>query len=287
MKALITGAGGMLAGAVARALRDGGHDVIALSRAELDVTEAARVGEAVAGVRPDVVVQCAAYTDVDGAESDEARAFEVNADGARRVAQACALAGARFVYPSTDYVFAGDASSPYPPDAPIHPINAYGRSKAAGEDAARAADSWLVVRTAWLYGDGGRNFVRTMIERARAIRDGSVDGPLRVVEDQRGAPTWTHTLADALVRLLDADVPSGVYHATCRGETTWYGLARAALRLAGLGEVAVEPVGSGAFPRAARRPAYSVLELEGTEGSTGPLPHWREALEEAVGRGRF
>ena len=287
MKILITGGAGMLAAALRAELSGRGHDVVALDRRGLDVTDAAAVGEVVAGARPGAVIQCAAYTDVDGAEAREDYAREVNAVATRTLARACALTGARFVYPSSDYVFDGSARRPYRPADETRPINAYGRSKQLGERAAAEADDWLVVRTSWLYGDGGRNFVRTMIERARAIAGGEARGPLRVVDDQHGSPTWTHTAAWIIAELLERHAPSGVWHATSSGDTTWYGLAREALRLAGLDEVAIEPVSTDAFPRPAARPSYSVLDTNETKAVVGPIPEWSAALAQAVASGRF
>lgn len=283
MRILITGGSGMLANALAAELPRRGHEAVALGRSELDVTDASRAGEIIAGARPDAVIHCAAYTDVDGAEAREEYARIVNGDAAGTVARACALAGARFVYPSTDYVFDGSGTTPYQTDSAPRPINAYGRSKLAGERATlESGGNAMVVRTSWLYGDGGRNFVRTILERARAIERGEVAGPLRVVDDQRGRPTWTHSLAGLIAGLLERDAPAGVYHATDAGEATWYGFAAEALRLAGLDGVPIEPVTSDAFPRPAPRPRYSVLDLERTEAIVGPLRDWRDALARAI-----
>ena len=278
MRVLVTGARGMLARALIPELERRGHEVIGLGRDALDVTDADAVERAVREWVPDVVVQCAAYTRVDDAETDEATAFAVNAEGTRNVARACRAVGARLVYPSTDYVFDGRASSPYRPDHPPAPLNAYGRSKLAGEEAAREAGDWVVARTSWLYGAGGRNFVSTILRRA-------MEGvPLRVVDDQRGTPTWTGTLAVTLAGLLEADVPSGIYHTTGRGETTWYGFAREALRLAGI-DADIVAIPTEAFPTPARRPQYSVLDCSRTEAIVGRLPDWREALAKAMAEG--
>lgn len=275
MRVVITGGRGMLAGAVRQELARRRHAVVALDRSALDVTDRAAVVAALREHAPHVVVQCAAYTRVDDAEAEEELAHAVNAGATRHVAEACRAIGARLVYPSTDYVFDGRAAAPYRPDAPTAPLSAYGRSKRAGEAAAREAGDWLVVRTSWLYGEGGRNFVATILERAWAGQ------PLRVVDDQRGAPTWTGTLAAVLAELLERRAPAGVYHATNGGETTWYGLAVEAVRLAGL-RAEITPVGTEAFPRPARRPGYSVLDCSATEAVVGAIPGWRDALAEAL-----
>lgn len=278
MRAVVTGADGMLAHAVRRTLEERGHEVVALERAELDVTQPRDVEEALQRARPHAVVQCAAYTDVDGAESDEDSATLVNAGAAGFVARACRRVGARFVYPSTDYVFDGSASRPYGPLDEPAPVNAYGRSKLRGEAAAQLAGDWLVVRTSWLYGAGGRNFVASILERARQGER------LEVVADQRGAPTWTMDLASAMTTLLERAATPGIYHVTNRGEATWHELAAEAVRLAGV-NVEVEQTTSAALPRPARRPAYSVLDTSDTERVTGPLPRWTDALARALEEG--
>lgn len=278
MKAVITGAGGMLAVAVRDALEARGHEAVALDRASLDVTRPRDVESAILEAQPHAVVQCAAYTDVDGAESDEDAATLVNAGAAGFVARACRRVDARFVYPSTDYVFDGAATAPYGTLAEPKPLNAYGRSKAQGEVAAQLAGDWLVVRTSWLYGAGGPNFVATILERARAGE------PLRVVTDQRGSPTWTRDLAAALVTLLERGAAPGTYHVANRGVATWHDLAVEAVRLAGL-DVAVAEAASSDFPRPAPRPRYSVLDTADTERVTGPLPRWTDALARALEEG--
>lgn len=275
MHILITGAAGMLAQAARSEFLDRGHQVEALDRAALDVTDAAAVGKAVQELRPDVVLQCAAYTRVDDAEREEAEAHRINASATGHLARACRAVGARLIYPSTDYVFNGHATSPYTTAAPTAPLGAYGRSKLAGEAEARGAGSYLVVRTSWLYGAGGRNFVATILERARRGE------ALRVVADQRGSPTWTGDLARVIAELLEQGAPSGIYHAVNRGETTWYGLAREALQIAGV-EAELTPVATAEFPRPAPRPAYSVLDCTTTESLVGPIPGWREALARAL-----
>lgn len=277
MKVLVTGARGMLARDLLRELRTQGHEPVPLDRQALDVTDRFAVHSTLRMHAPDVVVQCAAYTRVDDAEREEAQALAINGEATRYVAEACADMGARLVYPSTDYVFDGTATEPYAVDHPVAPVNAYGRTKLAGELAALTADA-LVVRTAWLYGAGGRSFIRTILGRARAHQT------LRVVNDQRGAPTWTSDLARTIVRLLDCNAPSGVYHATNVGEATWYELACAAVQDAGV-TAEIAPVPSSEFPTPARRPSYSVLDCSATWSITGPAPHWRDALRSALQEG--
>ena len=271
---LIAGAGGMLGRELRTVLS--GRDVRALTRAELDVTDAVAVAEAASGV--DVVINAAAYTAVDDAETHEREAFAINATGAGNLARAAADAGARLVHVSTDYVFAGDASSPYPEDAPLAPISAYGRTKAEGERLVAAAHpSPYIVRTAWLYGAHGGNFVSTML-RLAAERE-----TVSVVDDQRGQPTWARDLARSMVRLLDADAPAGIYHGTSSGETSWFGLARAVFADAGLDPERVLPTTAAAFPRPAPRPSYSVLGHAAWErAGLEPIRDWREALHEAL-----
>ncbi|MGW2650176.1 dTDP-4-dehydrorhamnose reductase [Streptomyces sp. NPDC001393] len=279
---LITGATGMLGQDVLERLRRDGETAVGLARGGLDITDADAVRDAIDVHRPRIVVNCAAWTAVDDAEAREADALRVNGDGPRHLAEACAKTGARLIQISTDYVLAGDATSPCPEDAPAAPRSAYGRTKLAGEQAVRAVlpDAGYVVRTAWLYGAGGGNFVDTMID-LESVKD-TVD----VVDDQRGQPTWTVDLADRLVRLgqaaLAGGAPAGVYHGTSGGETTWFGLAREIFRLLGADPGRVRPTTSTAFARPAPRPAYSVLGHEGWRRTgIGPIRPWREALEAA------
>ncbi|MEV4771638.1 dTDP-4-dehydrorhamnose reductase [Micromonospora humida] len=280
-RVFVTGAGGMLGRDLLAVLATRGDlTVTAATRADLDVTDAGAVRAAVAG--HDVVLNTAAWTDVDGAERDEAAATAVNGDAVAHLARACAEHGARLVHVSTDYVFAGDADTPYAEDAPTDPINAYGRSKLAGERAVVRflPETGYLVRTAWLYGAHGRNFVTTMLGLA-ATRE-----HLDVVDDQQGQPTWSYALATRLVALVDAALagraPAGTYHGTCTGQTTWYGLARAAFTLAGLDPDRVRPTTSDRFPRPAARPAYSVLGHDRwAEAGLPPLPDWHDALSDA------
>jgi dTDP-4-dehydrorhamnose reductase len=254
---------------VARLL-DAGHQVDGVDRDGVDITVPDGLDDVVAG--HDVVVNCAAWTAVDPAEEQEAAAFTVNATGAGLLARAADRAGARIVQISTDYVFDGDASTPYPERGAIRPRSAYGRTKAAGEWAVRAeAPNHLVVRTAWLYGAHGPCFPRT-IARAAAER-----GHLDVVDDQVGQPSWTVDLADLIARLVAADVAPGIYHGTSSGQTSWCGFAKAVVAAAGMDPSIVSPTTSTAFVRPAPRPAYSVLGHDGlTAAGVEPIGDWAE-----------
>lgn len=277
LRVLVTGAGGMLAHDLVPALRAAGHAVTAMDRADLDVTDPA---ECVAGVEGhDLLVNCAAWTAVDAAEANEASAFAVNAVGAANLAAAARRAGARMVQVSTDYVFDGQATEPYAVDHPIAPRSAYGRTKAAGEWAVRAVcpESW-VVRTAWLYGAGGGNFVATML-RLAAERE-----TLTVVDDQVGQPTWTRDLADLIVRLVANPPAYGVHHGSASGRTTWRGLARAVFEERGLDPDRVHPTTTEALGLPAPRPAWSVLSHDSLErAGVTPIRDWRAALADYLG----
>ena len=254
----------------------GAREVTAVDRDVLDITDPDACDRAVAG--HDIVVNVAAWTAVDDAETHEAQAFSVNALGAANLARACSGAGARMLQVSTDYVFAGDAASPYPEDASLAPRSAYGRTKAAGEWAVQSlcAQSWIV-RTAWLYGANGPNFVKTMARLA------AEQETVSVVDDQRGQPTWTVDLARAIIRLVDARAPFGAYHGTSSGATTWFGFAQAIFVELGLDPDRVKPTTSDAFARTAARPANSVLGHDAwARASLEVLPDWRSALSEAL-----
>ena len=268
MKVLITGAGGMLGQDVRRVGELTGHEVVALDRAALDATDAAAVEAAFAEHRPDTAINCVAWTDVDGAETAEADALRLNADAARNVATAAAQVGASVVLPSTDYVFDGTGDRPYVESDPTNPQSAYGRTKLTGEQATAAANPrHFVVRTSWLFGVGGGNFVETMLGLADR-------GELRVVDDQVGSPTYTPHLADGLLRLA-ATGDHGVRHMSGDGHCSWYEFARAIFEGAGV-DCAVTPVTTAEFPRPAPRPAYSVLASEWPRPIQ--LPDWRDGL---------
>ena len=277
---LIAGAAGQLGQDLRKALA--GRDVTALTRADLDVTDREAVLAAVAG--HEVVINASAYTKVDDAETHEDDAYAINARGTENLAVAAAENGARFVTVSTDYVFDGHATTPYAEDTPRDPINAYGRTKAAGEELALAAhpDGTYVVRTAWLYGAGGANFAKTMVKLA-ASHD-----TVSVVDDQLGQPTWTGDLAAQIVALLDADAPAGIYHGTNSGQATWYEFARAVFAQAGLDPERVKPTDSSTFVSPAPRPSYSVLGHDGwARAGLAPMRPWEDALADATTEGLF
>ncbi len=272
---LVVGAGGQLGTDVMRVLD--GQYVIGLTRHELDITDTDAVARAVAAVVPTVIVNAAAYTAVDAAETDEPAAFAANASAPAALAVAAANAGAKFIQMSTDYVFAGDATVPYDETAATGPKSAYGRTKLAGEQAVLdALPDAYVVRTAWVYGASGANFVKTMarLERERET--------VSVVDDQRGSPTWSRDLARGLVELGSSGAAGGIYHCTNTGETTWFGFTRAIFEELGADPERVLPTTTAAFPRPAPRPAYSVLgNRRWIEAGLDPLPHWRAALHDA------
>ena len=273
---LITGGGGMLARALVNAFAATEHRVVAPTHAELDVTDAGAVRSTLESLRPRIVIQCAAYTRVDDAEDDEATAMCVNATGTEIVAEAAHRIGAQLVYPSTDYVFDGGATTPYATDAVVNPINAYGRTKAAGERVAAAADNFVIVRMSWLYGRGGRNFVRTIRDR---LQKGLATA---VVGDQTGRPTWTETAAARLVSLLASRPEPGIYHSGSNGEATWFEVADHIAGTLGASHL-VRQCTTSEFGAKAARPCYSVLDCSSVNRILGAAPHWREDLDAALG----
>ncbi|MDX6724116.1 MAG: dTDP-4-dehydrorhamnose reductase [Solirubrobacteraceae bacterium] len=270
MRLLVIGSAGMLGQAVFRHATRLGHDVVGLTRADLDITDSANVTRLVSAAEPQALVNCAAWTDVDGAEANESRARRVNGDGAGNLARAAASVGARMVHVSTDYVFDGSHTEPWVESDAVGPLQAYGRTKLDGErQVAEATDEHAIVRAAWLFGAGGSNFVETML-RLAGERD-----EVSVVTDQQGRPTWTGHLAPALVELAERRGDVGVFHAGGRGQCSWYEFALEILHSAE-SHSRVIPTTTERFSRPARRPAYSVL---GTERSPGiVLPPWQDAL---------
>jgi dTDP-4-dehydrorhamnose reductase len=276
---LVTGAAGLLGQDLVCLLEARGEQVTPLARADLDITDRTAAAAAVTAAKPDVVVNCAAWTAVDAAEAHEDAALAVNGHAVAGLATACADLGAALVQVSTDYVFDGTARSPYAENAEPAPRSAYGRTKLAGERAVRAAlpGTGYVVRTAWLYGAHGPNFVRTMI---RLARSGAAPA---VVGDQRGQPTWSADVARQIHALVTSGAPAGVYHATSSGETTWFGLASEVFKIISPERKMVTPTTSAASPRPAPRPAYSVLGHDAwAAAGIAPIGHWRDALHRAL-----
>ena len=268
----------MLGGDVCGAAAGAGHRVIALSHAELDITDADAVATAVIAAAPDAVVNCAAWTDVDGAEGQEGAARAVNGQGAGNVARAAAVAGAWTIHISSDYVFDGRKREPYLESDPAGPLSAYGRSKLAGEQAvaAHAPAAHTVVRSSWLFGTGGPCFPAT-IGRLAGERD-----ELTVVDDQLGCPTFTGHLAPALLELAAAR-PLGIVHLAADGQCSWYELATEIVAASGA-QCEVKPGRTADLRRPAPRPAYSVLRSE--RGTQAPrLPHWRQGLAQYMASG--
>jgi dTDP-4-dehydrorhamnose reductase len=272
VKWLITGAGGMLGTDLQEELASRDETVVALTRDDLDITDSRLVSALLREHAPDVIVNCAAYTKVDLAESEEAAANAINGSAVELLATAANEVGARLVQISTDFVFDGSKREPYEVTDPTGPLSAYGRSKLLGEIAATHAHRHLIVRTAWLFGVHGPNFVEAIRNQ---IRKGT--NPLRVVSDQRGRPTYTPHLARAIVRLVGQSA-EGIVHYADAGECSWFDFASAVAEGSG---VVVKPVTSDEFPRPAKRPAYSVLSTERYERITGVQPDsWREGLRE-------
>lgn len=271
---LLTGAGGMLGHDLVEVLRD--YPLTATTRTQLDITRWDQVSQAVSA--HDVVINAAAYTAVDDAETHRDLAFAINAEGPRHLARAAHQSGATLIHISTDYVFNGHAHTPYSEDTPLDPQSAYGESKAAGEQAVwdENPDGSIIVRTAWLYGAHGSHFPATMLKAAQTRET------LDVVTDQIGQPTWSHDLAGMIRSLVDAQVSSGIFHGTNGGHTSWFDFARRIFLTAGLDPERITPTTSEAFVRPAPRPAWSVLGHDAWSREGLPIPRsWEDAWDEA------
>jgi dTDP-4-dehydrorhamnose reductase len=277
---LITGGTGQLGIAVSQELSKRGILLRAFGSQDLDVTKATIVHDLVSKLSPNVIVNCAAWTDVDGAETNELKAVRVNVDGTKNIALAAKNCRAKLIHVSTDYVFSDESNSPRQISDIVNPQSAYGRTKAEGERRVfeSYSDNSLIVRTAWLYSPWGKNFVKTMAGLAL-----SGNGDVRVVNDQTGQPTSATDLAKQLIELGLSSLPAGIYHGTNSGEATWFDLAQEVFKLVGADENRVVPVPSNEHPRPAKRPSYSVLSHdEWAKTTLKPMRDWKTALEEAM-----
>ncbi len=275
MRILVIGAKGILGRAFCQ-ISSRNHYVVALDIEEIDITRKKDAEKNITAVNPEVVVNCAGYTDVDGSESNRDRAFAVNASGVENIAAACQESGRTLVHISTDYIFDGLKGSLYTEDDPPHPINTYGESKLAGEECLRRVlpeECYLLVRSQWLYGKGGRNFVDTILAKARESTE------LKVVSDQFGSPTWSQDLAQAILRLVE-NRAHGVYHIANKGVVSWYDFARKIVEISGY-HCTILSQSSRDLLRPAKRPPFSALDCSKFEKETGMvLRHWEEALRE-------
>ena len=280
MSWLITGGSGQLGIAVSQELDKLGIAFDSWSSKDLDITQSSTVNEAIEKLSPKVIINCAAWTDVDGAESNEIDASRVNSDGPKNLALAAKLSNSKLIHISTDYVFSGESQEPWQVADEINPQSAYGRTKAQGESRVLATypESSFVVRTAWLYSPWGKNFAKTMTKLAI-----NGDGEVRVVNDQVGQPTSASDLANQLVELGLSTSSAGVYHGTNSGQVTWFEYAQEIFKLAGVDVGRVIPVSSSEYPRSAKRPSYSVLSHDAwANTSVKPLRDWRIALADAM-----
>ena len=269
MIVLVTGANGMLGQDLCPILEDEGFDVIETDINSLDITKKKQAEEIIKENKPDYIIHCAAYTNVDAAEDDKEKAFEINELGTKNLAEICKKYNITLVYISTDYVFDGTKKEKYTPDDMPNPINIYGKSKFAGEKAVETVcDKYYIVRTGWLYGHHGKNFVETMI----SLKDKE---ELKVVDDQTGCPTWTVELANGIVSLIEDAALFGIYHICGSGQTTWYEFAKKIFEICNF-KVNLKPCTTNEFPRKAKRPEYSVME------NNKICQNWEPALKEYI-----
>jgi dTDP-4-dehydrorhamnose reductase len=274
MKILLLGHKGMLGSDLLFQLSSK-HDVIGLDKDEIDIASALECKKAIEASVPDLVINAAGYTNVDGCEEAKEECHAVNAEAVKNIANACRKKNVRIIHFSTDYVFDGKATTPYKEDNESSPINVYGASKLAGERYLRdLSDNYILIRTAWLYGKNGKNFVRTILEKSETVKQ------LEVVDDQIGSPTYTRDLAAAVDLLVDRNI-TGVFHITNRGSCSWFQFAVRILQEAGIKEVKVVPIKSSKLTRPAKRPQYSVLSMQKFIQTTGKtMQPWQLALQD-------
>ncbi len=273
MKILLLGHKGMLGSDLLTQMRLH-HEVVGMDQEEIDITSAGECAKAIENTTPQIIINAAAYTNVDGCETAKEECFAVNAEAVKNIAMSCQNKNIRIVHFSTDYVFDGNGSSPYKEDEKCDPINTYGASKLAGEKYLQElARNFIIIRTAWLYGVNGKNFVRTILEKARTTPR------LTVVDDQIGSPTHTKDLAAAVDHLIEKNA-QGIFHVTNRGSCSWYKFAVKILQEAGIDDVEVSPINSDQLVRAAKRPAYSVMSMQKFIATTGKaMQPWQLGLQ--------
>ncbi len=278
-RVLVLGARGMV-GSELMAIPSSRFEMVGLGHEDLDIVIEEDTHRAIQDIRPRIIVHTAAYTDVDGCEKAPDRAFRVNGQGTLHVAQACHRIGAKLLYLSTDYVFDGKGSRPYREEDPVNPINIYGKSKLEGErHVQHLLQEFIIVRTQWLFGRGGKNFVTTVLNLTKEAN------PLNIVRDQVGSPTYARDLSTAIFRLLETHC-RGIFHVTNSASCSWYDFAQEILRVAGISDVEIIPVDEASLGRSAPRPHYSVLDCERFTLETGlAMRPWQEALKEFVKKG--
>ncbi len=278
MKIMITGANGQLGQELVKQLSSSEHDLFAYTKTELDITDIEKVVAICNDIRPNIIINAAAYTNVDGAETNQELAFRVNGIGQRNLAVAAEKIGAKICYISTDYVFNGQANSPYTEYMNVEPLGVYGQSKYAGEFLTQTLNSkYFIVRTAWVYGEFGPNFVKTMLKLAEEKTE------IGVVHDQIGSPTYTVDLAEFLIELVQTE-KYGIYHCTNSGTCSWYEFAKEIFKVANKA-IVVNSLTSEQFSRPAKRPAYSVLgDLSLRMNGFTPRRHWKDALYDYINK---
>lgn len=269
MKVLVTGANGMLGQDLCPMLEDAGYDVIETDINNLDITDEKQTMAKISEIKPQILIHCAAYTNVDKAEEDKETAYLINVKGTENIAKACEQNEITMVYISTDYVFDGKSQKQYTPADVPNPINNYGLTKLDGEKAVQNnCSKYYITRTSWLYGHHGKNFVETMISIAN-------NKEVKVVDDQTGCPTWTVDLAESIIKILEDKKEYGIYHTCGKGYTTWYGFAKEIYQKAGL-KVNLQPCKTSEFPRAAQRPEFSAMDNDNL------LRDWKKALNDYI-----
>lgn len=268
MKILVTGANGMLGQDLCPILEDEGFDVIETDIHNMDFTDSKIVENVLQKNMPDYVIHAGAYTNVDKAEAEKDLAFKINAEGTHNIAQTCKKLGISLIYISTDYVFDGKKAEKYTPEDKTNPLNIYGKSKLQGEEFVRNCDKYYIARTSWLYGHHGKNFVETMLSLSQKPE-------IKVVDDQKGCPTWTVELANGIVKLIEEEMPYGIYHICGSGETSWYGFAKEIFRICNL-DTNLIPCTTKDFPRPAIRPQNSIME------NNNICRDWKTALKEYI-----